>query len=260
MDTTDKLILITREDRVGILQLNRPAQLNALNDQLVDELGAALLQFDTDPDIGCLVLFGNERAFAAGADIAAAATMTYQQAYKSDFITRNWEVIRKVRKPIIAGVAGYALGGGCELVMMCDVVIAADTARFGQPEIKLGIIPGAGGTQRLPRAISKAKAMDLLLTGRLMDAIEAERAGLVSRVVSSDRLRDEVLAAARTISTMSLPSVMAMKECVDRAFESSLSEGVLFERRQFHALFGTRDQKEGMAAFLEKRAPQFAHE
>lgn len=260
MDTTDQLVLVTRDDRVGILQLNRPAQLNALNDPLIDALGAALLQFDADPDIGCIVLLGDERAFAAGADIAAASSLTFQQAFKTNFVTRNWEVIRQVRKPVIAGVAGYALGGGCELAMMCDVVIAADSARFGQPEIKLGMIPGAGGTQRRPRAISKAKAMDLLLTGRLMDAHEAERARLVSRVVSSDRLRDEVLSAATMISTMSLPSVMAMKECVDRAFESSLSEGVLFERRQFHALFGTQDQKEGMAAFLEKRVPQFTHD
>lgn len=257
---TEKLVLRHREDRVGVMQLNRPAQLNALNDALMDELGTALLEFDADPEVGCLVLLGNERAFAAGADIAAAAQMTFPHAYRTDFITRNWEIIRRVRKPVVAGVAGYALGGGCELAMMCDIVIAAEDAKFGQPEIKLGIIPGAGGTQRLPRAISKAKAMDMLLTGRMMDAVEAERSGLVSRIVPSERLRDEVFSVAKTIARMSLPSVLATKECVDRAFESGLSDGVLFERRQFHALFATLDQKEGMAAFLEKRQPEFAHE
>ena len=245
--------------RCALIRLNRPAQLNALNDALMDELGAALTGFDADDAIGCIVITGNDKAFAAGADIGAMATKTYMDAYKGDFITRNWEAIRLVRKPVIAAVAGFALGGGCELMMMCDIVIAADTARFGQPEIKLGIIPGAGGTQRLPRAVGKAKAMDLVLTGRMMDAAEAERAGLVSRVVPADKLLAEALAAAAAICALSSPSLMMAKECLNRAYEGTLAEGVMFERRLFHSLFATEDQKEGMDAFVAKRKPAFKH-
>ena len=245
--------------RTGLIRLNRPQQLNALNDGLMDELGAALLGFDADDTIGCIVITGSDKAFAAGADIGAMASMGYMDAYRGDFITRNWEAIRQVRKPVIAAVAGFALGGGCELAMMCDIVIAADTARFGQPEIKLGIIPGAGGTQRLPRAVGKAKAMDLVLTGRMMDAAEAERAGLVSRVVAADKLLDEALGAAAAICALSAPSVMMAKECVNRAFEGTLAEGVGYERRLFHSLFATDDQKEGMDAFVHKRKPAFKH-
>ena len=247
------------ERRTGWITLNRPKQLNALNDALMDELGAALTAFDADEGIGCIVITGSEKAFAAGADIGAMASWTYMDVYKSDYITRNWEAIRRVRKPVIAAVAGFALGGGCELAMMCDFIIAADSAKFGQPEIKLGIIPGAGGTQRLPRAISKAKAMDLVLTSRMMDAAEAERAGLVSRVVPAAELLDVVLAAAQTICEFSGPSVMMAKECVNRAYEGPLAEGMLFERRMFHSLFATDDQKEGMDAFVAKRKPVFKH-
>jgi enoyl-CoA hydratase len=245
--------------RTGLVTLNRPKQLNALNDALMDQLGAALRAWDGDEGIGCIVITGSEKAFAAGADIAAMASQTYMEAYKADFITRNWETIRQVRKPVIAAVAGFALGGGCELAMMCDFIIAADSARFGQPEIKLGVIPGAGGTQRLPRAVGKGKAMDLVLTGRMMDAAEAERAGLVSRIVPADRLLQEALAAADLICTLSAPSVMMAKECVNRAFESGLSDGVSYERRLFQSLFGTADQREGMAAFVGKRRPVFSH-
>jgi enoyl-CoA hydratase len=245
--------------RTGLITLNRPKQLNALNDGLMDELGAALKAFDADEGIGCIVITGSEKAFAAGADIGAMAGFSFMDAYKGDYITRNWEQIRSVRKPVIAAVAGFALGGGCELAMMCDFIIAADTAKFGQPEIKLGVIPGAGGTQRLPRAIGKAKAMDMVLTARMMDAAEAERAGLVSRVVSADRLLDEALSAAEAINAFSGPSVMLAKECVNRAFESGLSDGVSYERRVFHALFATEDQKEGMDAFVNKRKPAFKH-
>ena len=245
------------ERRVGFITLNRPKQLNALNDTLMNELGAALKAFDADEAIGCMVITGSEKAFAAGADIGAMASWSYMDVYKSDYITRNWETLRTVRKPVIAAVAGFALGGGCELAMMCDFIIAADTARFGQPEIKLGIIPGAGGTQRLPRAISKAKAMDLVLTSRMMDAAEAERAGLVSRVVPAAELIDTALAAAQTICEFSGPSVMMAKECVNRAYEGPLADGMMFERRMFHSLFATEDQKEGMAAFVEKRKPVF---
>ena len=247
------------ERRTGLIRLNRPKQLNALNDALMDELGAALKAFDADDSIGCIVITGSEKAFAAGADIGFMAGFSYMDAYKGDFITRNWETIRRIRKPVIAAVSGFALGGGCELAMMCDFIIAGDNARFGQPEIKLGIIPGAGGTQRLPRAVGKAKAMDLVLTGRMMDAAEAERSGLVSRVVPADKLLDEALAAATAICAMSGPSVMMAKECVNRAFESGLSDGMDYERRLFHSLFATDDQKEGMAAFVEKRAPKFTH-
>ncbi len=250
-------ILVEIHGKVGLVTLNRPAALNALNDQLMDELGRALQSFDADEDVGCMVITGNEKAFAAGADIGAMASYSYMDAYKGDFITRNWEQIRCVRKPVIAAVAGYALGGGCELAMMCDFIIAADNAKFGQPEIKLGIIPGAGGTQRLPRAISKSKAMDMCLTARMMDAQEAERAGLVSRIVAADKLLEESLSAAAVIAGMSLPIVMMIKESINRAYETTLNEGVQFERRLFHSTFATEDQKEGMKAFLEKRLPVF---
>jgi enoyl-CoA hydratase len=253
-------ILTRTEGRVAIVTLNRPKQLNALNDQLMTELGAALKSFDQDDAIGCIVITGSEKAFAAGADIGAMSSYSFADVYKGDFITRNWEQIRSVRKPVIAAVSGFALGGGCELAMMCDFIIAAENARFGQPEIKLGIIPGAGGTQRLPRAVGKAKAMDLALTGRMMDAAEAERAGLVSRIVPLEKLMDEALGAALMISEYSRVAVMAAKESINRAFESSLAEGVTFERRLFHALFATDDQKEGMAAFVDKRKAQFTHQ
>jgi enoyl-CoA hydratase len=250
----------TEADKVGVITLNRPKQLNALNDQLMTELGAALKAYDADPAIGCMIITGSEKAFAAGADIAAMASYTFADVYKGDYITRNWEQIRSVRKPVIAAVSGFALGGGCELAMMCDFIIAADNARFGQPEIKLGIIPGAGGTQRLPRAVGKAKAMDLALTGRMMDAQEAERAGLVSRVVALDKLMEEALGAALMISDYSQMATMAAKESVNRAFEGTLSDGIVFERRLFHALFATADQKEGMEAFVSKRKANFTHQ
>ena len=256
---TYETLLTETQGRVALIRLNRPKQLNALNDILMDELGAALTGFDADDGIGCIVLTGSDKAFAAGADIAMMAQKTFMEAYRGDFITRNWERIGTVRKPVIAAVAGYALGGGCELAMMCDFIIAADNARFGQPEIKIGIIPRAGGTQRLPRAVGKSKAMDLALTARTMDAAEAERAGLVSRVVPADKLLDEALAAAQVIAGYPLQAVMMVKECVNRAYQAPLSEGLLFERRGFHSLFATHDQKEGMAAFLEKRAPRFEH-
>jgi enoyl-CoA hydratase len=250
----------TEAGKVGIITLNRPKQLNALNGELMDELGHALKQFDADETIGCMVITGSEKAFAAGADIGAMATYTFSDVYKSDYITRNWETIRSIRKPVIAAVSGFALGGGCELAMMCDFIIAADNSRFGQPEIKLGIIPGAGGTQRLPRAVGKAKAMDLALTGRMMDATEAERAGLVSRVVPLDKLMEETLGAALMICDYSQLAVMAAKESVNRSFESGLADGVMFERRLFHALFATQDQKEGMDAFVNKRKASFKHQ
>ena len=243
--------------KTGLITLNRPKQLNALNDALMDELGAALKAFDADAAIGCIVITGSEKAFAAGADIAAMAKFTLTDTYGADFITRNWETIRGVRKPVIAAVAGFALGGGCELAMMCDFIIAADTAKFGQPEIKLGIIPGAGGTQRLPRAVGKAKAMDMVLTSRMMDAAEAERSGLVSRVVPLAELMSVALAAADSINELSGISVMMAKESVNRAFEGTLADGIMFERRLFHTLYATEDQKEGMDAFLNKRKPAF---
>ena len=250
-------ILVEQQGKVALIRLNRPKALNALNDQLMDELGHALAGFDADEGVGCIVITGSEKAFAAGADIAAMAGYTFMDVYKSGYITRNWEQIRNIRKPVIGAVAGYALGGGCELAMMCDFIIAAESARFGQPEIKIGTIPGAGGTQRLPRAISKAKAMDMCLTGRMMDAEEAERAGLVSRIVPNDKLIEEAVAAATIIADMSLPAVMMAKESVNRAYETTLAEGINYERRMFHATFGTEDQKEGMKAFLEKRPAQF---
>jgi len=252
-------ILVETRGRVGLITLNRPKALNALNDALMDELGAALTAFDADDAIGCMVITGSEKAFAAGADIGMMAKYTFADVFKGDYITRNWETVRRIRKPVIAAVSGFALGGGCELAMMCDFIIAADNAKFGQPEIKLGVIPGAGGTQRLTRAVSKAKAMDMCLTARFMDATEAERAGLVSRVVPVDKLLDEAIGAANTICEYSLPVVMAAKEAVNRAFESTLDEGVQFERRMFHSLFALEDQKEGMAAFVEKRKPVFKH-
>ncbi|MCY7314362.1 MAG: enoyl-CoA hydratase [Rubrivivax sp.] len=262
MSTEDLILSELRgsgDRRVALITLNRPQQLNALNDALMDQLGAALLAHDADDTVGCIVLTGSGKAFAAGADIGAMAGKTFVEVFQGGLITRNWETIRQVRKPVIAAVAGFALGGGCELAMMCDFIIAADTARFGQPEIKLGIIPGAGGTQRLPRAVGKSKAMDLVLTGRMMDAAEAERAGLVSRVVAADKLLGEALAAGELICAMSGPSVMMAKACINRAFESSLADGVGYERHAFHSLFATADQKEGMEAFMGKRKPLFRH-
>ncbi len=250
-------LLLEVDGPVALIRLHRPRQLNALNDALMDELAQALQQYDADPAIGCVVLTGSDKAFAAGADISAMATKDHMQAYGEDFITRNWERMRSVRKPVIAAVAGYALGGGCELAMMCDFIIAADDARFGQPEIRIGIIPGAGGTQRLPRAVGKSKAMDMVLTARMMDAAEAERAGLVSRVVPAASLLQEAMEVARTICSFPRQTVMMAKECVHRAFETPLADGLMFERRLFHSLFGTHDQREGMAAFLEKRQPHF---
>jgi enoyl-CoA hydratase len=253
-------ILVEQQGKVGLIRLNRPKALNALNDQLMDELGHALTKFDGDEGVGCIVLTGSEKAFAAGADIVAMANYSYMDVYKNGYITRNWEQIRNIRKPVIAAVSGYALGGGCELAMMCDFIIAAENAKFGQPEIKLGTIPGAGGTQRLPRAISKAKAMDMCLTGRMMDAAEAERAGLVSRIVPLEKLMEETMAAAATIADLSQPIVMMVKDAVNRAYETTLSEGVQYERRMFHSTFGTEDQKEGMKAFIEKRPAQFKNQ
>jgi enoyl-CoA hydratase len=250
-------ILIEIRGKVGLIILHRPKQLNALNDALVDELASALDDFEADENIGCIVITGSDKAFAAGADIGAMAGFSYMDAYKGDYITRNWERVKTCRKPVIAAVAGFALGGGCEMAMACDMIFAADTAKFGQPEIKLGILPGAGGTQRLPRAVGKAKAMDMCLTARMMDAAEAEKAGLVARVIPAEQLLDETLKAAQTIAGFSLPVVMMIKESVNRAFESSLNEGLLFERRVFHAAFALEDQKEGMEAFLEKRRPSF---
>lgn len=252
-------IIVETRGRVGLITINRPKAMNALNDRVVDEISTALDAFEASEDIGAMVITGSDKAFAAGADIGAMAQFSYMDAYKSEYITRNWERVKTCRKPVIAAVAGYALGGGCELAMMCDIIIAADTARFGQPEVKLGVLPGAGGTQRLPRAVGKAKAMDMCLTARMMDAAEAERAGLVSRVVPADTLLDEALIAASTIASYSLPVVMMIKESVSRAFESGLNEGLLFERRVFHSSFALEDQKEGMAAFVEKRKPTFKH-
>ena len=250
-------IIVETRGKVGLVTLNRPKALNALNDDLVDELGLALDAFEGDENIGCVVITGSEKAFAAGADITMMANFSYMDAYKGDYITRNWERLKTFRKPVIAAVSGFALGGGCELAMSCDMIFAADTAKFGQPEVKLGIIPGAGGTQRLPRAVGKGKAMDLCLTARLMDAAEAEKSGLVARVIPADKLVEEALAAAAAIASYSLPVVMMIKESINRAFESSLNEGLLFERRTFHSAFALADQKEGMAAFVEKRKAEF---
>jgi enoyl-CoA hydratase len=249
-------ILVETRGRVGLIRLNRPQALNALNRALMSEVDAAVDGFEADGNIGCMVMTGSEKAFAAGADIKEMADKTFNDAFLGDF-TAGWHRVADARKPVIAAVAGFALGGGCELAMQCDLIIAADNARFGQPEIKLGIIPGIGGTQRLTRAIGKAKAMDLILTGRMMDAQEAERSGLVARVVPLQSLLEETLKVAETIASMSLPSVLAAKEAINRAFETSLAEGVRFERRIFHSLFATADQKEGMAAFVAKRPPKF---
>jgi len=257
MDETS--ILVELREGYRVITLNRPQRLNALSDALADELGHALEGYDADPGISVIVITGSAKAFAAGADIGAMAEWSYAKVLGDDYITRNWEAVRYTRKPVIAAVAGYALGGGCELAMTCDFIIAADTAKFGQPEITIGTMPGFGGTQRLPRAVGKAKAMDWCLTGRMIDATEAERAGLVSRVVPADRLLDETLAIANQIAGFSLPVVMKVKEAVNRAFESSLAEGLLFERREFHATFALDDQKEGMRAFVEKRKPAFRH-
>jgi len=247
-------------DQVAVITLDRPKQLNALNTGLMIELGQALKEYDDDSRIGCIILTGNEKAFAAGADISAMANYSFADVYTSDFITKNWEIIRHVRKPVIAAVSGFALGGGCELAMMCDFIIAADNAKFGQPEIKLGIIPGAGGTQRLPRSVGKSKAMDMILTARMMNAQEAEQSGLVSRVVPLDKLMNETISAAMTICEYPRLAVLAAKESVQRSFESNLSDGVMYERRLFHSLFATYDQKEGMDAFINKRAPSFKNE
>ena len=254
---TYEYILSEARGRVGLVTLNRPKALNALNEDLMGEVVDAFLKFDADDNIGAIVITGSEKAFAAGADIGGMKDWNFMDVYRSDFITRNWDRVKTVRKPIIAAVSGYALGGGCELAMMCDIVIASDTAKFGQPEVKLGVIPGAGGTQRLPRAVGKAKAMDLVLTGRFMDAAEAERAGLVSRIVPVDKLLEEALAAGAQIAEYPLQTVLAAKECVNRTYESPLAEGVLYERRMFYALFATEDKKEGMSAFVEKRKPVF---
>jgi enoyl-CoA hydratase len=251
-------IIVESKDRVGIIRLNRPAALNALNAQLIEDMRQALDAFEADDGIGCIIITGNDKAFAAGADIKQMQAKTYMQAYKEDFIAR-WDRVGAVRKPVVAAVAGFALGGGCELAMMCDIIIAADTAKFGQPEIKLGVMPGSGGTQRLVRQIGKSKAMELCLTGRMMDAQEAERANLVSRVVPAAELLEEALKTARSIAAMSLPAVMMTKETINRAYETALSEGIRFERRLFHSMFATADQKEGMAAFVEKRTPDFKH-
>jgi len=252
-------ILMEAHGRVGVITLNRPQQMNALNDALMDALGAALLACDANADIGAIVITGNDKAFAAGADIAAMADWSYMDVYQSDFITRNWETIRRVRKPVIAAVAGFAMGGGCELAMACDMIVAAESARFALPEIKLAMLPGAGGTQRLPRAIGKAKAMDMCLSGRMLDAAEADRYGLVSRVVADDRLMADTIDLASRIAAFSLPALMAIKESVNRAWEAPLSEGIGFERRQLHARFASEDAHEGMQAFLSKRQPVFRH-
>ena len=254
---TYEFILAEKKGRVGLITLNRPKQLNALSAQLMQELAKALYAFDADDGVGCIVVTGNEKAFAAGADIAAMKDFDYMDAFMSNYITRDWEHIRNIRKPVLAAVAGYALGGGCELAMACDLAIAADSAKFGQPEINLGVMPGFGGTQRLPRFTSKAIAMDMILTARMMDAEEALRAGLVSRVVPAAKLMEEAMAMAGKIAEYSLPSVMIAKESVNRAYETALAEGVLFERRMFHSMFGLADQREGMAAFVEKRKPSF---
>jgi enoyl-CoA hydratase len=249
-------IIVETRGKVGIVRLNRPQALNALNAALIGELSAAIEAFEADAGIGCIVVTGSEKAFAAGADIKEMAGQSYMDAFYGDFAAR-WDALSRMRKPVIAAVAGFALGGGCEIAMMCDLIIAADNAKFGQPEIKLGVIPGIGGTQRLTRAVGKAKAMDLILTGRMMDAAEAERSGLVARVVPLANLMDEAIKTAETIASMSLPSLMVAKESVNRAFEVSLTEGIRFERRVFHSLFATEDQKEGMAAFVEKRKAAF---
>ena len=256
--TDFETILLERKGRVGVITLNRPKALNALNSQVLKDVVAALDELEGDAEVGAILLTGSERAFAAGADIKEMAPQTYIDMYGTDFFA-GWDRLANARKPTIAAVAGYALGGGCEVAMMCDILIAADNAKFGQPEITLGVIPGIGGSQRLTRAVGKAKAMDLILTGRNMDAEEAERAGLVSRIVPADQLLDEALKAAEKIASMSLPVAMIAKEAVNRSFETTLGEGLRFERRVFQSLFALDDQKEGMAAFVEKRKPNFTH-
>jgi enoyl-CoA hydratase len=258
-ETAYETILLERDERVGIITLNRPTALNALNSQVMNEVTSAATELDNDDDIGAIIITGSAKAFAAGADIKEMSGLSFADAFGADFFA-PWAKLAAVRTPTIAAVAGYALGGGCELAMMCDLLIAADTAKFGQPEIKLGVIPGMGGSQRLTRAVGKAKAMDLILTGRTIDATEAERSGLVSRVVPADDLLSEARAVATTISKMSLPSSQMAKEAVNRAFESTLAEGLLYERRLFHSTFATDDQSEGMAAFIEKRPPDFTHQ
>jgi cyclohex-1-ene-1-carboxyl-CoA hydratase len=257
--TTEAPLLTQTAGRVGVITLNRPKQLNALNDALMDALGQALLAFDADEGIGTIVVTGSAKAFAAGADIAAMADWSYMDVYRADFITRNWETIRRVRKPVLAAVAGFAMGGGCELALACDIVIAAESAKFALPEIRLAMLPGAGGTQRLPRAIGKAKAMDMCLSARILDAAEADRYGLVSRVVPDEQLLPATLALAAQIAGYSLPALMAIKESVNRAYESPLGEGICFERRQLHARFASEDAHEGMKAFLAKRPAVFTH-
>lgn len=256
---SDPLVLVERTGRVGVLTLNRPKALNALSDALMDALGEALLALDADPDVGAIVIAGSPKAFAAGADISAMVDWTSVDVDRDQFITRNWETVRRVRKPVLAAVSGWAMGGGCELALACDIVVASRSARFGLPEIRLAMLPGAGGTQRLPRAIGKAKAMDMCLSGRVLDADEADRYGLVSRVVPDDRLLEETLALATVIAGHSLPALRAIKESVSRAYESSLAEGIVFERRQLYARFASEDAHEGMRAFLEKRPPAFGH-
>ncbi|MGE5103270.1 MAG: enoyl-CoA hydratase [Betaproteobacteria bacterium] len=252
-------IVVETRERVALVRINRPQRMNALNNEVAREICEALLASDADAGIGCTVITGNEKAFAAGADIGAMAEWDYAKVYGDDYITTDWEGIRRVRKPIIAAVAGYALGGGCELAMACDIIVAADTAKFGQPEVTIGTMPGFGGTQRLPRAVGKAKAMEWCLTGRMVGAEEAERAGLVARVVPAADLEREALALAAKIASFSLPVIMKIKEAVNRAYESTLTEGLAFERREFHATFALDDQKEGMRAFVEKRKPAFRH-
>jgi enoyl-CoA hydratase len=255
---TYETILVETRRRIGLVTLNRPDALNALNSKLMTEVAQALDAFEASSSIGCTVITGSERAFAAGADIKEMQSKTYMQAYKEDFIG-TWDRVARCRKPVIAAVAGFALGGGCELAMMCDIIIAAETAKFGQPEIKLGVLPGAGGTQRWIRCVGKAKAMEMCLTGRMMDAAEAERSGLVSRVVPVDKLLEDAIKTAETIASMSSPAVMMTKESINRAYETTLAEGIRFERRVFHATFAMEDQKEGMAAFIEKRKANFKH-
>lgn len=252
-------ILVDRRSKIACVTFNRPDALNALNNEMMAELTAVLKEFEADEEIKAIVLTGSDKAFAAGADIKEISGKSHMDVYKEDFVTSNWEEVLKCRKPIIAAVAGYALGGGCELAMMCDFIIAADNAKFGQPEISIGVIPGAGGTQRLTRLVGKSKAMEMILTGRMMDAEEAERSGLVSRIVPLDQLKDEAITTAEKIAGFSLPAIMMAKECVDVAYETTLDQGMRFERRVFHSLFGTADQKEGMEAFIEKRTADFKH-
>jgi enoyl-CoA hydratase len=255
----EKLVLVERRGNAGLITLNRPKVFNALSDALTRELTAAIDELEADDSVGAIVLTGNEKAFAAGADIKEMKNRSFTDVYLADFITSSWERITRCRKPIIAAVAGYALGGGCELALMCDLILAAETARFGQPEITIGILPGAGATQRLPRLIGKSKAMDMVLTGRMIDAEEAERMGLVARIIPSDKLLEEAIATAQHIASLSRPAVYLAKECVNRAFETGLTEGIRFERRMFHASFATEGQKEGMAAFIEKRPAKYCN-